>query len=132
MESVKAMRIGKGASALWRWLFQRRIVRALMPQWAVVVEATPDRARRNWPPAVESVVVNYTVWARTIEEAEGLAQLAAFEEGLVTVTADAKRIEPCAAPSREPRVIGRTRFAHFESIEDEPRRRPPLRRENRS
>lgn len=126
------MRVGKGASAFWRWLFQRKLLRASMPQWAVVVEATPDRARRPWPVAVESVVVNYTVWARTIEEAEGLAQLAAFEEGLVTVTADAKRIDPCAAPSREPRVVGRTRFAHIESIEDEPRRRPPLSRENRT
>jgi len=124
------VRVGAGASWLWRWLYRVRWLKQTMPQWAVVVEATPDPARRRWPASTEGVVVNFTVWARTIEEAEGLAQLAAFEEGLTTVTADAKRTQATTAPSREPKVVARTAFAFIKKIEDEAPN-PPMSKERR-
>jgi hypothetical protein len=124
------MRVGPGAGMLWRALYRARFIRAAMPQWVVVVEAAPDRTRRPWPNEVEGVVVSVTVWARTIEEAEGLAQLAIFEEGLNPVTADAKSCPPCTLPSREAKAMFRSAFAYFGRIEDDPPRKPPLSREN--
>ena len=76
------------------------------------------------------MVVSVTVWARTIEEAEGLAQLAIFEEGLNPVTADATPCPPCAAPSREAKAVFRSGFAFFGRIEDDPPRMGPLSRES--
>ncbi len=126
------MRVGPGAGFMWRALYRWKLIRPAMPQWAVVVEATPDRTRRPWPAEVEGVVVNITVWARTVEEAEGLAQLAVFEEGLSPVTADANSTPPVTAPSREPKAVFRSDFAFFGRIEEDAPRMPPLSRESQS
>jgi hypothetical protein len=124
------MRVGPGAGVIWRALFRWRLVKAAMPQWTVVVEATPDRTRRPWPEEVEGVVLSVMVWARAVEEAEGLAQLAIFEEGLNPITADANPCEPCCAPSLEPQAVWRSRFAFFGRIDDDPPSKPPLSRES--
>jgi hypothetical protein len=85
---------------MYRW----RVVRARMPFWKVVVEAAPDRTRASWPVEIEGVVTTAFVWARTIEEAEGLARLALEADGLSTSTADAVRATPDCRPATAPEV----------------------------
>ncbi|MFZ4120491.1 MAG: hypothetical protein ACOYKM_02415 [Caulobacterales bacterium] len=110
--------IGPRAAWFWRFMYRAGFARAAMPHWRVVVEAVPDRLRGHWPAEVEGMVVSVFVWARTPEEAEGLAQLAVDAEGLCLITADAARAPPACAPSAEPKVVARTDFAYFGRIDD--------------
>lgn len=89
------------SAAVWRRVYRWRLLRPLMPQWRVVVEAAPERSGGVWPAEVEGAVIGVVVWACSVEEAEGVAQLAVLEQGLVPLTADAVAIAPEAAPKRE-------------------------------
>ena len=109
----------RGPSRFWSYLYRAGVARAHMPFWRVVVEAEADRRARPWPSRFDSAVAAVFVWARTIEEAEGLASLALAEEGLQTVTADAVKCAPCARPSRTPRAVARTTLAFLPADDDE-------------
>jgi hypothetical protein len=106
-----------GPSSLWAALYRARLVRARMPFWRVVVEAKLDRRVKRWPLKFDSAVTAVFVWARTIEEAEGLAALALEEEALVVVTADAKKCDPAAAPRKTPAAVARTDLGFLERID---------------
>ncbi len=106
-----------GPSGVWAALYRARLVRARMPFWRVVVEAKLDRRAKRWPQKWDAAVTAVFVWARTIEEAEGLAALALQEEGLVAVTADAKKCPPAAAPRKEPAAVARTELGFLERID---------------
>jgi hypothetical protein len=93
-------------SPFWAFLFRHKLVRARMPFWRVVVEAKPNAEARAWPADLGAVVGAVFVWARTIEEAEGLAQLAVEAEGLEPLTADAMRVPPAARPQGAPATAG--------------------------
>jgi hypothetical protein len=86
-----------------RW----KLARAPMPFWRVVVEAKPNLSARAWPETLECAVVAIYVWARTIEEAEGLAALALEEQGFRSITADAVKHPPVARPRRQPAAVAR-------------------------
>lgn len=101
------MKLKRGLSRIWPILYRAGVVRAHMPFWRVVVEARLDRRARAWPSRFEYAVAPVYVWARTIEEAEGLAALALEAEGLEAVTADAKKCSPAAAPRRIPAAAAR-------------------------
>jgi hypothetical protein len=90
-----------------------------MPFWRVVVEAKVDRRVRNWPAQIDGAVTAVFVWARTIEEAEGLAALAIEEEGLEAVTADAKKASPAAMPRRRPVAVARTELGYISHADDD-------------
>ena len=102
------MKLKRGLSGFWASLYRAKLVRAPMPFWRVVVEAKLDRHAKRWPRKFETAVGAVFVWARTIEEAEGLAALALSEEGLEAVTADAQKCPPGAAPRRTPAAVART------------------------
>lgn len=106
-----------GPSKFWAMLYRTRLVRPRMPFWRVVVEAKLDRRAKRWPRKFDAAVAAVFVWARTIEEAEGLASLALEEEGLVAVTADAKKCEPAAAPRKQPAAVTRTELGFLEHID---------------
>ena len=92
-----------------------------MPFWRVVVEAKVDRRIRRWPSQIDTAVTAVFVWARTIEEAEGLAALALEEEGLEAVTADAVKCAPAAMPRRRPQAVARTELGYVTHADnDEP------------
>ncbi len=93
-------------SRFWAFLFRTGLLRAPMAFWRVVVEAKPDRCARVWADDLAAVVGPVFVWARTIEEAEGLAALAFADLGLELVTADAARAPPAARPRRVPGAAG--------------------------
>ena len=73
------MKLRRGLSSLWAFLYRSKLVRAPMPFWRVVVEAKLDRRAKRWPRKFDSAVGAVFVWARTIEEAEGLSSLALSE-----------------------------------------------------
>ncbi len=102
------MKLKRGPSSLWRWLYRVGLARAWMPFWRVVVEAKPVRGAKKWPRGADAAVTAVFVWARTIEEAEALAVLALEAEGLRALTADAKKSPPAAAPKQTPVAIART------------------------
>jgi hypothetical protein len=104
---VECVKLKRGISGFWAFLFRARVVKARMPFWRVVVEARLDRQARAWPQGVEAAVAPVFVWARTIEEAEALAALAIEEEGLEALTADATKFPPSAAPRGSPAAVGR-------------------------
>ena len=106
-----------GPSGLWAACYRARLVRARMPFWRVVVEAKLDRGVKRWPQKWDAAVTAVFVWAATIEEAEGLAALALEEEGLVAVTADAKKCPPAASPRKEPAAVARAEFGFLERID---------------
>lgn len=116
------MKLKRGLGSFWAFLYRRRVVRARMPFWRVVIEAAPRAG--SWPVDAEAIVVPVYVWARTIEEAEGLASLALEEEGLETHTADAKKHPPAAAPRRMPAAVARGEYGVLLRQENEgaPRR----------
>jgi hypothetical protein len=118
---VELVKLKRGLSKFWSFLFRSKLARAPMPFWRVVVEARLDRAARQWPPRYDSAVTAVFVWARTIEEAEGLASLALQEEGLQPVTADAVKCAPAAPPKRVPAAVARTEFGILTRSEDEAR-----------
>ena len=126
------MRLKRGVSGFWAFLYRSKLVRAPMPFWRVVVEAKLDRRARDWPKRHEAAVVAVYVWARTIEEAEGLATLALEGEGMMAVTADAMKSAPAAAPRREPAAVARSPFGYIGVAEDETRAGGASRRDARA
>lgn len=107
------MRLKRGISNFWAFLHRSRLVRARMPFWRVVVEGKLDRRFRKWPRKYDAAVVAVYVWARTIEEAEGLAALALEQEGLMVWTADAVKCPPAAAPRREASAVARDEYGYI-------------------
>lgn len=106
-------------SGLWAFLYRSGLVRARMPFWRVVVEARLDRRARRWPDRFEAAVGAVFVWARTIEEAEGLAALAVEREGMEAMTADAVKHPPAAPPRRQPAAVARTAWGFLPRIGSE-------------
>lgn len=113
------MKLKRGLSRFWAFAFRAGFVRAPMPFWRVVVEAKLDRRIRNWSRRHDGAVTAVFVWARTIEEAEGLAQRALEAEGLVSITADAVKCAPAAAPKKVPTAVARSDLGFLTSAEDE-------------
>ncbi|MBY0563181.1 MAG: hypothetical protein K2P58_03255 [Hyphomonadaceae bacterium] len=109
----------RGPSKFWAALFRAGVVRGRLPFWRVVIEARLNRHARRWPRRFGSAVTAVFVWARTIEEAEGLASLAAEEEGLEVLTADAKQCPPAAAPKRVPMAVSRTELGFLPQVDGE-------------
>jgi hypothetical protein len=102
-----------------------------MPFWRVVVEAKLDQ-NKKWPRRCGSAVTAVFVWARTIEEAEGLAVLALEGEGLEALTADAKKAPPAAAPRRTPAAVARTELGFLPRLDGETGADGPSRRDARA
>jgi hypothetical protein len=75
------LRLKRGLSRFWAFAFRAGFVRAPMPFWRVVVEAKLDRRVRAWSRRYDGAVTAVFVWARTIEEAEGLASAGAGRGG---------------------------------------------------
>lgn len=113
------MRLRRGLSPFWAFMHRRRLVPAHMPFWRVVVEARLLCVSDDWPPDADAAVVAIFVWARTIEEAEGLAALALEEEGMTAYTADAKKEAPASAPRRTPGAVARSEYGFLRYDDDE-------------
>lgn len=126
------MKLKRGLSRIWPALYQAKLVRPHMPFWRVVVEARLDRRAKKWPRKFGSAVVAVFVWARTIEEAEGLAVLALEEEGLEALTADAKKAEPAAGPRRSPAAVARSELGFLPRLDGETGAEGPSRRDARA
>lgn len=126
------MKLKRGPSGFWAAMHRMKLVRAHMPFWRVVVEAKLDRTARRWPEKHDGAVIAVYVWARTIEEAEALASLALQEGGMVTLTADAVKHVPAAAPSRTPKAALRGPVGYMARVEDEPAPSGPSRRDART
>lgn len=122
-----ARRPVNGPSRFWAMLFRLRLARYAMPFWRVVVEVRPMRGRREWPREADVGVTGVFVWARSSEEAEGLAMLALEEERLGAVTADAKKADPAAQPRKHPAAVARTPLRYLARIREEPHA-PPYQR----
>ncbi len=118
----------RGPSGLWALIYRLRLARFSMPFWRVIVECRPMRARRDWPRDAETGVTGVFVWARSAEEAEGLAMLALEEDGFGALTADAVKAAPAARPRRRPAAVARTDMRYLPRLHsDEPLARPPRR-----
>jgi hypothetical protein len=104
------------------------LVHARMTFWRVVVEGRLNRSARRWPAHAEGAVMAVFVWARSIEEAEGLASLAAEDEGLDALTSDAKKAPPAASPKIEPGAVARGEIRFLPRIDGDTRTDPPSRR----
>ncbi|MCR6644179.1 MAG: hypothetical protein NVV62_06510 [Terricaulis sp.] len=126
------MKLKRGTSRLWAFLFRARIVRARMPFWRVVVEARVDRRAGRWPEDVHAVVAPLYVWARTIEEAEALAALAIEDEGLEALTADAVKHPPAAAPRGNPAAVARGEWGFIARDARDAPAEDPFRRDARA
>ena len=113
------VRLKQGLSRFWAFMHRRRLVRAHMPFWRVVVEAKLLHVAADWPEDADAAVVAVFVWARTIEEAEGLAALALEEEGMEALTADAKKHAPAAAPRRSRAAVARSEYGFLQRGDDE-------------
>lgn len=122
------MKLKRGVSKFWAFLYRAGLVRARMPFWRVVVEARLDRRARRWPEKYGSAVAAVFVWARTIEEAEGLAALAIEEEGMEALTADAVKHFPAAPPRRTPAAVARSPLGFLPRLEGEAEAEGPPRR----
>lgn len=112
------MKLQRGPSRVWAMLHRARLARARMPFWRVVVEAKLDRRAKRWPSHLSGAVGAVFVWARTIEEAEGLAMLAFEEQGLRAVTADAMKCPPAARPRRSPCAVARSAIGFLSRDEE--------------
>ncbi|HWA01201.1 MAG TPA: hypothetical protein VG841_12895 [Caulobacterales bacterium] len=119
------MRLARGPSRFWAALYRAKLLRPTMPFWRVVVEAKLNRRARAWPRNLDGAVTAVFVWARTIEEAEGLAALALDEEGLDAATADAVKTTPAARPRRSPAAVARTELGFITRVRDYERSTPP-------
>lgn len=126
------MKLKRGLSSYWAFLYRAKLARAPMPFWRVVVEARLDRRVKRWSRRFESAVTAVFVWARTIEEAEGLAALALAEEGLEAVTTDAKKCAPAAAPRRVSAAVARGEIGFLHHVEGEADAEGPSRRDARA
>lgn len=102
-----------GPSSVWAFLFRLGLARPPLNFWRVVVEVRPAGPIRSWPRRAESGVTAVFVWARTSEEAEGLALLALDQEQLGGITADATRTPPAAWPRRFPMAVARTGLVYL-------------------
>jgi len=122
------MGLKRGPSRFWAMLHRLGLAHAQMPFWRVVVEARLNRKTRRWPARADEAVTAVFVWARSIEEAEGLAALALEPEGLDTITADAKKAPPAAAPKAEPCAMARAELRYMPRNDDDTRADPPRRR----
>jgi hypothetical protein len=129
---VERVKLKRGLSQIWPALYRAKLARAHMPFWRVVVEARLDRRVKRWPRKFGSAVTAVFVWARTIEEAEGLAVLALEEEGLEAITADAKKTPPAAAPRRTPAAVARTELGFLPRLDGETGAEGPSRRDARA
>jgi hypothetical protein len=129
---VERVKLKRGLSWIWPHLYRAGLVRPRMPFWRVVVEAKLDRRARAWPGRFEYAVAPVYVWARTVEEAEGLAALALEGEGLVAVTADAKKSAPAAAPRRTPAAVARGDLGFLPRLDGEAGADGPSRRDARA
>jgi hypothetical protein len=116
---VELVKLKRGLSTFWAFLYRSKLARAPMPFWRVVVEAKLDRRARQWPRRYDSAITAVFVWARTIEEAEGLAALAMEEEGMAALTADAVKCPPAAAPRKAPTAIARSDYGFLSRDESE-------------
>ncbi|MBL8544569.1 MAG: hypothetical protein JNJ63_12245 [Hyphomonadaceae bacterium] len=126
------MKLKRGLSRIWPALYKAKFIRPHMPFWRVVVEAKLDPRKAKWPRKFASAVTAVWVWARTIEEAEGLAVLALEEEGLQAITADAKKCPPAAAPRRTPAAVARTELGFLPRLDGETGADGPSRRDARA
>lgn len=126
------MRLKRGLSRIWPFLYRAKLARQHLPFWRVVVEARLDRKSKKWPRKFGSAVTAVFVWARTIEEAEGLAVLALEEEGLEALTADAKKTPPAAAPRKTPAAVARTELGFLARLDGETGAQGPSRRDARA
>ncbi|MBX9747177.1 MAG: hypothetical protein K2X34_09765 [Hyphomonadaceae bacterium] len=126
------MRLKRGLSGFWAFLYRSKLARPPMPFWRVVVEAKLDRRVKSWPKRHVAAVVAVYVWARTIEEAEGLAALAVDQEGLKAMTADAVKAAPAAAPRKQPAAVARGPLGFLSAAEDETRTGGASRRDARA
>ena len=113
------MKLKRGLSRFWTFAFRAGFARAPMPFWRVVVESKLDRRARAWSKKYDGAVTAVFVWARTIEEAEGLAVLALEEEGLEPITADAVKCAPAARPKKTPQAVARSDIGFITNVEDE-------------
>ncbi len=113
------MKLKRGLSRFWAFVYRSKLARPPMPFWRVVVEAKLDRRVRRWPRRVDTAVTAVFVWARTIEEAEGLAALALEAEGLLPMTADAKKCAPAAAPKRVSIAVARSELGFVARLDDD-------------
>ena len=118
----------KGPSWLWALLMRLHFTRMHMPFWRVVAECRPAKPLRRWPANADVAVTGVFVWARSSEEAEGLAALALEQEGLSVLTADAAKSLPAARPRRSPAAVARTEFAFLPRLEPDAPTAPPPRR----
>ncbi|MGE0596094.1 MAG: hypothetical protein AB7P07_07000 [Hyphomonadaceae bacterium] len=126
------MSLRKGPSRFWAMLHRMGMARARMPFWRVVIEARLDRRARPWPRDIDGAVTAVFVWARTVEEAEGLAALAIEEEGLAVITADALKCPPAARPRRAPAAVSRTELGFLPLIAGDVGADPHSRRDARA
>jgi hypothetical protein len=129
---VEFVKLKRGLSGLWGSIYRAKLARPPMPFWRVVVEAKLDRRVKSWPRRYDAAVLAVYVWARTIEEAEGLAARALEHEGLQTVTADAMKCPPAAAPKRVPAAVARSSYGFLTADEDETHAGGPSRRDARA
>jgi len=115
---VERLKLKRGPSHFWASLYRWGLARASMPFWRVVVEAKLDRRVKDWPARFDSAVTAVFVWARTIEEAEGLATLAMEAEGLIVQTADAMKHPPAARPRKHPMAVARIELGFLPHLHD--------------
>ncbi len=126
------MKLKRGMSGIWPAIYRAKLARPHMPFWRVVVEAKLDHRDKKWPARFGSAVTAVFVWARTVEEAEGLAVLALEEEGLEALTADAKKAPPAAAPRRTPAAVARSELGFLPRLDGETDAEGPSRRDARA
>lgn len=126
------MKLKRGLSGFWGFLYRAKLARPPMPFWRVVVEARLDRRAKRWSRRFDSAVTAVFVWARTVEEAEGLAALALVEEGLEAITTDAKKCAPAAAPRRVATAVARSEIGFLEHVDGEADAAGPSRRDARA
>ena len=122
------MSLPRGPSRFWAAMHTWGVVHARMPFWRVVVEARLNRSGHRWPANADGAVVAVFCWARSIEEAEGLASLAVSEFGLNAQTADAKQTPPAASPKRDPCAVARSEIRYLHRVDGEAPSNPPSRR----
>jgi hypothetical protein len=125
---VEQVKLKRGLSGFWALLFHAKLVRPPMPFWRVVVEAKLDRRTKRWSRRFDTAVTAVFVWARTIEEAEGLAALALAEEGLEAITTDAKKCPPAAAPKRAAAAVARAELGFLPHLDGDADAQGPSRR----
>lgn len=118
----------RGPSRFWALAHRIGAAKMRMPFWRVIVECQPMIKHRGWPVNADLAVTGVFVWARTSEEAEGLAMLALEDEGMAAGTADARKEAPSARPRKQPAALARTGFVYLPRFgSDQPLSPPPRR-----